>query len=262
MAGQPRPDPVRLRAGWLTAGTVLTVLAITVGPLAAGLWLARQTETRHQTYPHTGTHVELVLAGLDVQVLPGKEGEIAVERRLTWSLSRPELDERWAGRTLHATAAACPPIAVGPQCNVDYTLRVPPGSTIGATIRAGDLTVRDMSGDLDLSASDGDIHLDDIDGQLSIHNSTDDVAATDIRSNRVSIQTTSGDIDMRFTQEPEQVQTTTTNGNITIGVPQHTTYNLTVEASEPDINVPHHPTARHTITARTNTGKVRIQPIN
>jgi DUF4097 and DUF4098 domain-containing protein YvlB len=159
-------------------------------------------------------------------------------------------------------AAACPSIAVGPQCDVDYTLRVPPRSTIAATIRAGDLTVRDMSGDLDLSTSAGDIHLDDIDGQLSIHNSTDDVTATDVHSSRVSIQTASGDIEVQFTREPEQVETTTTNGSITVGVPRHTTYNLTVEANEPDIDVPHHPAARHTITARTNTGKIRIQPTN
>jgi hypothetical protein len=241
---------------------VLTVLAITLGPLTAGLWLARQTETQHQTYPQTGTHIELVLAGLDVQVLPGNEGEIAVERQLTWSLARPELDQRWDGQTLHATATACPPIAVGPQCTVDYTLRVPPGSTITATIQAGDLTVHDISADLDLSASDGDIRLDNIDGQLSIHNSTDDVAATDIRSSRVNIQTTSGDIEAQFSREPEQVETTTTNGNITIGVPRHTTYNLTVEANEPNIDIPHHPAASHTITARTNIGKVRIQPTN
>jgi hypothetical protein len=263
MAGQPPSHTVRFRVVWLTAGTVLTVLATTLGPLTAGLWLARQTETRHQTYPHTGTHLELAFADLDVQLLPGKKGEIAIERQLTWSLSRPELDERWDGRTLHATAA-CPRIAVGPQCDVAYTLRVPPGLPITATIRAGDLTVRDTSGDLDLSASDGDIHLDNTDGQLSVHIGTDadDVAATDIRSNRVRIQTTSGDINARFTQEPEQVETTTTDGSITIGVPPHTPYNLTVDASESEIDIPHHPGARHTITTRTNTGKVRIQPTN
>jgi hypothetical protein len=244
MTGQPRLDPVRFRRGWLTAGTVLTVLAVTVGPLTAGLWLARQTETRHQTHPFSGTHVELAFDGLDVLILPGKDGEIAVDGQLTWSLSKPELDERWDGRTLHLTAADCPPIAVGPPCTVHYTLRVPPGSAITATIRSGDLTVRDTSGDLDLSAGGGD------------------VAATDIRSSRVSIRTSSGDIGLRFTHEPEQVETTTNRGNITIGVPSHTTYNLTVEASEPGIDVPHDPTARHAITAHTDTGKVRIQPIN
>jgi hypothetical protein len=151
--------PRRGRVAWLAAGALLTVLAVTVGPATAGLWLARQSETRHETYALAGGELTVEFSGVDVRVAPGTAGEVTVEHTLTWSYAKPTHTEQWDGQILRISAG-CRRIPIGPPCDTDYTLRVP-----------------------------ADVHL-------TIRGGSGDVIVDRLRSAAAHIQTTSGDIDI------------------------------------------------------------------
>lgn len=259
MTSQPPPQPTRSRPVWLAAGATLVALAVTAGPITVGLWLARQTETQDQTYPLSGTRVELDITDVDVRIVPGRAGEVAVERHLTWSYAKPKLDERWDGSSLRVTAD-CAAIPVGPRCDINYAVHLPPGTAVVARLRSGDLKLRGMTGDLDLSTGDGDLHVDSIDGRLSVRATSGDVTATGLRCNQVDVQTTTGDVRLRFTRAPERVEARTTTGDVRVAVPSDTTYRLRVDAPEGELAIDHTSDARRTITIRTDRGRADLQP--
>jgi hypothetical protein len=211
----------RGQTGWLVAGLALTTVTVIAGALTVGLWLARQTETQHHTYQHPGSRIDLDLPDLDVHLTPGATGELAVERHLTWSYRKPTIGESWNGQTLRATAD-CPLNVIGPGCHVDYAVRVPPGTTVHIDTGAGDITIGEVDGELTLSTVSGDVR------------------GTGLRCGQATVESRSGDVDLRFDQPPQRIQVTTGSGDISVRLPPGTDPSGIVQA-------------------RTTTGNIRLR---
>jgi len=227
------------RTGWLLAGAVLTVIAVTVGPATAALWLARQLETQRRTYELRGDAFAVEFDDPDIRIVPGHAGELVVERSLAWSAGRPTVTEEWDGQRLRISAE-CPRVPIGPRCDVEYTLRVPPGAALAARGGHGDLTIGDL------------------DGRLSAQTTSGDIRSTNLRCAEVSLRTISGDVRARFTRPPDRVDATTTTGDIELGVPPNVAYRLHVDAAQRQLGIGHDATAPRTISARTERGSVRL----
>jgi Putative adhesin len=233
------------RTGWLMAGAVLTMIAVTLGPATVGLWLARQTETQHQAYQHAGGALTVESGEPDIRVVPGRAGEVTVERTLVWAAGKPRVAEEWDGETLRITAecsrSALARSPIGPRCDVDYTLRVPPDVLFA--IRGGH----------------GDLVIDGIDGRLSAQTTSGDITAASLRCTEADLRTTSGDVRARFSLAPERVDAATTAGDIELAVPPDVAYRLHIDAADQQLGIPHNPNATRTITARTDQGSVRLK---
>jgi hypothetical protein len=213
----------RARRAWLVVGAVLTTVTIVVGSATAGLWLARQSETRSHTYQLPTTPILLDLAGVDVAIMPGDSGTLTVQQHLTWATSKPQVEQSWDGHALRVSVD-CPSLPIGPSCGVDYLVRIPPGLAV---------EIRATSGD---------------------------VRGTDLHAADLVIRTRTGDVDLRFTAAPRRLEAETGSGDVYLMVPAADTYRVQSDAEQSDVDVPQDPNAPHTITVHTDDGSLSISP--
>jgi DUF4097 and DUF4098 domain-containing protein YvlB len=78
----------------------------------------------------------------------------------------------------------------------------------------------------------------------------------------VTVVTTNGGVDLRFAQAPDQVQANTTNGSVTVRLPDTEAYRVdaqTVNGRVDTQNVATDPDSQHTITVETVNGGVTVE---
>lgn len=223
MATRIEAPATRARTAWLVVGAVLTTATIVVGSATAGLWLARQSETRSHSYQLPTTPILLDLPAVDVTIVTGESGALTVQQQLTWATSKPEVEQSWDGHALRVSVE-CPSLPIGPSCGVDYLVRVPPGLAV---------EIRATSGD---------------------------VRGTDLHPADLVIRTRTGDVDLRFTAAPRRLDVETGSGDVDLMVPAAVTYRVQSDAEQSDVDVPQDPTAPHTITVHTDDGSLSIRP--
>jgi hypothetical protein len=257
-ASAPRPRRPNV---WLIVGAILTALVLIAGSLTVANWLGYRTETEQQTYQADGTDISLDIDMGDVIIRPGRPGVVTVTRQTSWSFQRPRIDERWDGRTLRITGS-CParPWAVLP-CGATYTIEVPAEATVRARVSAGDITVDDVRGGLDLTASLGDIQVTGAGGELRLHSSHGDVIASAITADTVEASTVTGDVRLTLSAPPRTVSAQTTAGDVHVVVPRGETYRVEADAGVGDmaITVDQDVTSDRSIVARTSAGDIDVR---
>ncbi|MGV9301868.1 MULTISPECIES: hypothetical protein [unclassified Nonomuraea] len=86
----------------------------------------RTREVTENVYELTTPEVVLDASGeVDVKVVQGKHGELAIRRESTWSVGSRHQEESWNGRWLRAVF-----VCETPGCGAVYTLAVPEGTTV------------------------------------------------------------------------------------------------------------------------------------
>jgi hypothetical protein len=264
-AVQPNPAPGTQRRpsgpnGWLVIGGVFTAVLIASGALAAAGWLGFRTETQHQVYRAQLTNITIEVDTGDVTLMPGESGVVDVERRLFWSYEKPIVEERWDGRTLRVSSDCPGWFQLGPGCGVDYTLQVPEGVSVRAHTSTGDVSVRNIDGDLHLTTSTGDITVTDAAGALQLRTSTGDIRASNVTSETVDASTSTGNITLDLSAAPRTVAAQTSTGDIRVIVPDGDSYQVQAETSTGDtrISVRQDDAASRSIVARASTGDIDI----
>jgi Putative adhesin len=253
------PARVRGRPAWLVLGSVLTAAVVAFGGLTVWSWLAHQTLTQQQTYQHPVSRIELELESGDVSLTPGAAGQVRVSRRLGWSIARPRPVESWDGTTLRLRAG-CPTV-LGTDCYLDYDLRVPADVTVVARTSSGALTVRELAGALDLSASSGDVRLTGTSGPLVVRTSSGAVRASALRAPSVAVRASSGDVDLGFARPPRLVRATASAGNIGITVPRGAAYNVQADADPGStaVTVDRLASSPYVIVAQAGSGDIHVR---
>jgi len=130
------------------------------------------------------------------------------------------------------------------NCSVDYRVEVPRGLTVKIDTGSGDITLRDLTGQVNASAGSGDVD------------------ARRLASARVSVRTGSGDITLRFSAAPADVRVVTGSGDSRLWVPDGT-YNVNASTGSGDrtIEVAHDASAPHAITIRTGSGNAEVHKL-
>jgi hypothetical protein len=244
---------------WRIAGLAGTCLAVLLG--TTSLWsyaseLAADRETQRETYDHPVTRVEIDLDAGAIRLAAGPSGQVVVERRLEWSGGKPTIEETWAGDTLRIRSRCGEATGGREHCSVGYTVRVPAGGVVVASR----IEARGLTGNLRLTGSSGVVRLTDTTGQVRVRTGSGAVTATGLRAGPVEIQTSAGDVDLRFAAAPENLTATTGVGDVDIAVPGTDAYRVTVESSSGDheVSVRQDSSAPHTIAVRTTRGDVKI----
>ena len=109
----------------------------------------------------------------------------------------------------------------GPGCGVALELRVPVGTPVSVTSTDGDLTAHDLqaSGAVLLTSTSGDIEADGL--------VVDELAA----------HSTSGDVDLEFSEEPYAIKATTDDGDVDVELPDgERTYQVVAESPDGDVS--------------------------
>ncbi|MEV5325630.1 DUF4097 family beta strand repeat-containing protein [Nonomuraea fastidiosa] len=264
-----------MRSAWLVAGAVATVIALTLSTVTLWRVFAQARTPRDVTLrsiPFDGDSVR-VKAGkgqVALSVLPGKAGELLVERSLRWDRDRPKVTEDWnpASGTL-LLDAVCPGSDQpdGPLCQADYTLFLPPETDLEASTRGGRITVHELFGDVRLTSVSGDVDVREVSGDVWARTGTGSVDADGLTGKKADVEVGSGDVELMFAVTPSQVKAVVrTSGNVAVNVPPQAragtdgahAYNVTVSGTNTTVDVPQREDAKRTIVATTEDGIVTV----
>ncbi|GLW97930.1 DUF4097 family beta strand repeat-containing protein [Microtetraspora sp. NBRC 16547] len=170
----------------------------------------------------------------DVTVNESDRTGIQVAETRDWSGAKPQNGHRVDGDTL-ILEYDCR------NCGIDYRIDVPRGVEVKIDSGAGDITLRSLTGPVRLSTGAGDVDANGLAGK------------------RVSVDTGSGDVKLKFASAPDEVSTETGAGSATLWVPQGS-YNVTAETAVGSrrIDVSRDSSASRSISVKTGVGDIKV----
>jgi hypothetical protein len=152
----------------------------------------------------------------------------------------------------------------GSWCDLNYTLHVPPGLKIRVDSDNGRIRTHAVSAPLELSTDNGSIELNDPAGDLKLSSDNGTIRVNNAMSRHVEARTSNGSIAARFVIAPDRVNVSSSNGTLTVEVPNNgdkyrtdassdngrIRNSLGVDSSSP-----------REITARTDNGSITLRPL-
>ncbi|NKZ04604.1 DUF4097 family beta strand repeat-containing protein [Actinomadura latina] len=220
------PGRPRRRGVWI-AMAVVTALAVVTPALLTALGRAvRQTATSVTPYHHAIRELRLDVAGADVSVGPGEDGEARVYKNLRWGLSKPDVTESLVGGILFVAFRCTGTDVPGGGCGADIDVRVPAGTRVSAVSGSGEINVRGLAGDLDLRTGSGGIGVAGASGRLRLLARSGAITATGLTSPTTRARVSSGSLDLRYAEPPDAVEASAGSGAAKIIVPPGSRYDV------------------------------------
>jgi hypothetical protein len=265
------PEP--RRAGWLVAGLLLAVLVLALASSGLWYWLGGSapvyTSAQQQTYRHPIDHLVLDL-GVGAITLTGTSGpsgtgDVEVTREFSYSQQHhPAASETWQGNALHIGSPRC--ARDGGACAVDYTIRLPAGTPIDATTRAGDISTRGITADQRLRTGGGAVRVAGSGGSLEIDSEGGDITGTRLAATDTVVSTNGGDIDLDYLTVPAALDATSNGGDVDVAVPRAgvgaDAYRVDTggdaRPGDVTVDVGQDPAGRHVLFIRANGGVTRV----
>ena len=264
----PRAPAPSGGAGGSGGRTALRVLVVALG-LAVVAWnavavaslLARGSDSRDGTFG--GVRVlELDLSFEEVDVTGSATADrVTMSRGWHWSLGEPEVVTRQVGDRL-VVGSSCP-FTPGIPCTGYVHLTVPEGTAVTGRVSDNHLTLRDLTGGIDVSTSDGGVTVVGATGPLRLESRDGTIEASQIRSARVDATTSDGSVHVAFASPPQTVRATSRDGSVELTMPDdRTAYRVTVAVRDGSsaVSVPRDPTSPRRIRVTTSDGDVSITP--
>ncbi len=249
---------------WRLAGVLVTVVALLVG----GFFIVRTLfgssaateEQQRQRYQRPVTRLEFDVDSGDISVAPAGDGQISVERTLHFRRTRPTAGDEWTGDTLRLSSR-CPEEK---GCWVNWDVRVPAGVAVLASTRAGNVSIVDITGELDLTSTAGDVSMRGSTGAVRVRGEAGNVTGSGLKSTSVDVQTTDGAVSLDFAVPPITARVVGEAGSIRIAVPRAGTgpdgytVHASTQAGDRTVTVDEDSAGRHSISAELVDGDVSV----
>ena len=217
--GPPRPISPAGRRGLVGIGLALTAAAVAFAGLVAVNAMARQTVREAHTYAFTGSSLSIDAALGEVQIVPGKAGEITVARRLTYGLRPPVAEERIDGDTFRVRDWDCAANVAFP-CNVRWLLQVPRNLSVEVRTVSGAITVSGLSGKVKLTSVSGSVKALAPSGKLvTLRSHSGAVTAQNVSSDQVVATSDKRDVSLTFRSPPALVVGRSQTGRVGVMLP-------------------------------------------
>ena len=244
-----------------TWGTVAVVIAGCAAALAvSGCQVdTGQLQHRAHTYAVSSPVDTLVINDRvgDVRVTGGAGG-VSVTERISYRHQPPTTTHAVRAGTLTLTGTC--PISVA--CDIEYHVRVPPATTVKISDRVGNIRLAALTGRVTAHTNAGGMTLRSLSGAVQVSDRAGSMSGSDMSSATATLGTDVGSIDVSFSAPPASVTAATDVGSVTLRLPRGVTYAVHASTSigSIDVTVPRASNSDHSITARTRTGSVTIQP--
>ncbi|MFI6739351.1 DUF4097 family beta strand repeat-containing protein [Nonomuraea sp. NPDC050451] len=179
-----------------------------------------------------------------VEVVESDRQGIHVTEHLVWRKNKPETSHEVQGDTL-ALTFKCPRTwglgSGATSCDVNYKVEVPKGLHIKINSDSGDMTLKGLSGEVDVHSDSGVIEASGLSGK------------------RVITETDSGDVQLAFTAQPDKVVSSSDSGAIRVRVPQGP-YNVIAktDSGAKDITAATDASAPRTIELSSDSGDLEV----
>ncbi|MFI7642990.1 hypothetical protein [Nonomuraea sp. NPDC049400] len=232
------------------------VVALAVALAATGCAVDLEAEEVHsaQSFALTGTALKIRSALGGVRVLPGTAGRVEVER---WVRGKAADDGNatWSLRDDTLRLGADCTMVFG-DCGARYHVKVPPGVRLSIDAADG-VILNGLTQEVDVSSRDR-IQVSGTTGKLRLR-SEGPVTGEGLKSPDVRCQTSDGAIDLTFAGQPTALDLRSQEGRVTATVPE-ASYAISARSKEGTerSELKHDAKSPNTITARSNSGDVRI----
>jgi Putative adhesin len=263
-ARPPRPLSAAGRRGLIGIGLAVTAAMVGFAGLVAVNAMARQTVREEHTYAFSGSTVSIEADLGDVQIVPGKRGEITVARRLTYGLRRPFVEERVDGDTFRVRDRRCTADAVFP-CQVRWLLQIPRDLTVEVQTRAGSINVSGLSGTVKLVSVSGSVRALAASGKLlTLRSTSGSVTAQSVSSDQVVATSNTGAVTVTFRAPPSLVVGRSETGRVGVVLPDgNDSYRISAKSQDGSKTVAlsgatDAPDARRRIDIRSTKGDVSV----
>jgi len=181
-----------------------------------------------------GVRVE---AGVRTQVLASTDGQVHVAVDGSYAVRQPAVDVKTTNGVL-SVQTTCPDT----HCDVELTVEVPGQSVLQVKTEGESLDVVGVASPVTADVSDGSVTM------------------TRLRSHQVSVDCRRGSIGLDFTDPPDQVAATASDGSLTVRLPRNVTYAIDSVAAQGsnELDVPSEPASTHRIFLRTSYGSITV----
>jgi len=265
MSTQPTsasPMSAQLRAAWLAAGAVATVMVLAAtGRLLVGVAVPPDRARSEQVLVHAVSRVVLDSNAGDAAVTGGPDGQVTIGRTTVSSIGAAvQVDQRWDGDVLRIRAR-CPEGGVAGigDCSAGFEIEVPTDAAVELSTEAGALSVTGITGDVRLRSTAGDVELSELGGALHVRTQFGDVGGDDLAADRTDIEVQAGDARLDYVAAPREVRAVTSAGDVSVLVPTGP-YAVVArsQSQEARVGFTPDPDAEATITATAEAGSVEI----
>ncbi|WP_188197464.1 hypothetical protein [Nonomuraea sp. SYSU D8015] len=256
-----------MRAAWLAAGTVATAIALLMSTVL--LWrefasARTPADVTQRSIPFMKDKVQIqaVAGQVSLVLMPGRAGELLINRTLRWSRDRPDVTEDWNARTSTLRLKAVCPGADqpdGPVCRATYMIMVPPETDIVAGTTEGMLSVENTFGNLRLTSVSGFIQIDGVFGTVWARTRTGDIEADRIDGEQADVEVGAGNVDLWFVNPPTSVRAVVrTAGAVGVNLPRTGAYDVTAEATNVTLDIKRDEQSPRKIIATVGDGSVTL----
>ncbi|MET7609991.1 DUF4097 family beta strand repeat-containing protein [Streptomyces seoulensis] len=215
----------------LLAGTVMAGVAL------SGCAVQDKSATDQYGIDAKVTALSVTTKGGNIDVVPGDGTGAHVTEKIRYADDKPRTEHSAGGGRLTLTAPRCD------DCSVNYTVSVPPGTTLTLDTDGGNITIRGVNGATKARTGGGNVHV------------------IDTAPKTLSARTDGGTIEASLTRPPSSVDAETGGGNITVRLPRGTyAVEATTGGGRTDVSVPTDPDSPHHVRARTSGGNLTVSP--
>jgi hypothetical protein len=220
-----------------------------------------QTETFNYTPTGSLAPVKIVtnLDIGDVSIRPTTaSGAVSIVAEAQWVAKKPSVKFSQTGTTLYVTADC---VEEDIACRVDLSMTVPPQVALDIRGEESNIDVTGLDGAVTLNTAVGDIELDDMGGKLTLTVGDGRIVGGDLMSRDVTSITAEGSNTLEFVGGADNVNVTSTSGNVKLTVPP-TSYRIDTAsaAGEVDVDALASTTATKQIKVRSDKGNISIKP--
>jgi Putative adhesin len=193
----------------------------------------------------------------DVRVIAGN-GPVSVTERFSYRHQLPSSTHAVHAGTLTLTGNC----QVSQTCDVEYHVRVPPGTTVRVADRVGNIWLTALTGKVTAHTGAGGIALASLSGAVQVSENAGSISGTDMSSATATAHTNVGSIDVSFSAAPVTVDAATGIGSISLRLPGGVAYavHASAVAGRVHVTVPQARSSARSITARTESGSITIRP--
>lgn len=214
----------------LLAGSLAGLTGCGLGP--------RQTVSQQYRVEEPVTGLLVTGDTVDVTVKPG-DGPVTVVERRRWPSGRtaPQTAHRTVAGRLELSSTGCR------RCQVTLTITVPAATSTEIRVDTGDLTLRDLSGDVSAAVSTGD------------------VTGSGLRGASYHLVVDTGRVELRHATTPTDVVATVDTGEVDVQVPGGASYAVRSDRGLSSVDVARDPASPYTITVNVDTGHAVVHRI-
>lgn len=242
-------------------GTGIVVGFLVLGgslSLLAALVLQERTESRSFEGPVTRVQASVDTGDIVIRSDPAADGATVVVRSSS-VLRTPRHDENLSAGVLRVNGS-CDGSRLAGTCWVDIEVVVPPGTLVDAVTETGDVRVSGTAA-VNAASDTGDVRVTGTSGPVTLTTDTGDLDADGLRGGRLSARTDTGDIELRFTAAPDQVDAVTQTGDVDVRVPADGPgyqVNADTQVGDESVEVRVDPDSPRVVRLGTQTGDVHL----